>query len=378
MNYYLKVLQNYATFSGRARRREYWYFILFNAIIAIVLFFVGILMGTNILSNIYSLAVLIPNIAVGVRRMHDVGKSGWFILIPIYNLILACTEGTKGENEYGADPTKESGSNLGGMISVIIIALCLIVGWCLWYFIMGAGGNFENGVNTEPPLAVADSWRGYLGMVYKGGIIVPILLGCFLMVLVFSIERFIVIAKAAGKGSLEAFMKRVQTSIKAGNIDEAINACDKQQGSVANAIRSALLKYQDVKKEGFNSEEAAETIHKEIEEATSLEMPMLEQHMTILSTLVSLGTLAGLLGTVTGMIKAFAGLAGGGGADSAELANGISEALINTATGIATSALAIIAYNFFTSKIDSLTYAIDEAGTTIVNTYRHFRGSLKQ
>jgi biopolymer transport protein ExbB len=173
-------------------------------------------------------------------------------------------------------------------------------------------------------------------------------------------------------------MKNVQTSVKAGNIDEAINACDKQQGSVANAIRSALVKYQDVKKEGFNSEEAAETIHKEIEEATSLEMPMLEQHMTILSTLVSLGTLAGLLGTVTGMIKAFAGLAGGGGADSAELANGISEALINTATGIATSALAIIAYNFFTSKIDSLTYAIDEAGTTIVNTYRHFRGSLKQ
>jgi biopolymer transport protein ExbB len=72
------------------------------------------------------------------------------------------------------------------------------------------------------------------------------------------------------------------------------------------------VKYQDVKKEGFNSEEASETIHKEIEEATSLEMPMLEQHMTILSTLVSLGTLAGLLGTVTGMIKAFAGLAGGG------------------------------------------------------------------
>jgi biopolymer transport protein ExbB len=118
-------------------------------------------------------------------------------------------------------------------------------------------------------------------------------------------------------------------------------------------------------------------IHKEIEEATALEMPMLEKHMTIISTLVSLGTLAGLLGTVTGMIKAFAGLAAGGGPDSAELANGISEALINTATGISTSALAIISYNFFTSKIDTLTYSIDEAGTAIVNTYRRFRGSLK-
>jgi biopolymer transport protein ExbB len=101
-------------------------------------------------------------------------------------------------------------------------------------------------------------------------------------------------------------MNRVQRNIAEGNIDEAIEACDKQKGSVANAIKAALVKYQDVKKEGFNSEEAAEMIHKEIEEATALEMPMLEKNMTILSTLVSLGTLAGLLGTVTGMIKAFA------------------------------------------------------------------------
>jgi uncharacterized membrane protein YhaH (DUF805 family) len=104
MKYYLKVLQNYATFSGRARRSEYWYFFLFNVIIAIVLGIVSGMMGTTILSNIYSLAVLIPGIAVGVRRMHDVGKSGWFLLIPIYNLILACTDGTQGDNEYGTDP----------------------------------------------------------------------------------------------------------------------------------------------------------------------------------------------------------------------------------------------------------------------------------
>ena len=107
-------------------------------------------------------------------------------------------------------------------------------------------------------------------------------------------------------------------------------------------------------------------------------MPMLEKNMTIISSLVSLGTLAGLLGTVMGMIKAFGALATAGTPDQAALANGISEALINTATGIGTSVLAIIAYNFFSSKIDDLTYSIDEAGTTIVNTYRKFRGSLKQ
>ncbi|MFL9835697.1 DUF805 domain-containing protein [Chryseobacterium terrae] len=104
MNYYLKVLQNYATFTGRAGRREYWYFFLFNVIIAIVLAFVGGLIKTTILSTIYSFAVLVPGIAVGVRRMHDVGKSGWYLLIPIYNLILAIGEGEKESNEYGAVP----------------------------------------------------------------------------------------------------------------------------------------------------------------------------------------------------------------------------------------------------------------------------------
>jgi biopolymer transport protein ExbB len=272
-----------------------------------------------------------------------------------------------------ANVKKENGSKGGGMISGIIIVACVFVGWIIWNFIMGNGVNFEGGVNTGHPLP-----GNYLAMVYKGGPIVPVLMGLLLMVIVFSFERYMVITKAAGKGNLDTFMKKVQGDIKEGKIDEAIAACDKQQGSVANAIKSALVKYQDVKKEGFNSEEASETIHKEIEEATSLEMPMLEKNMTIISSLVSLGTLAGLLGTVTGMIKAFGALATAGTPDQAALANGISEALINTATGISTSVLAIISYNFFTSKIDDLTYSIDEAGTTIVNTYRKFRGSLKQ
>ena len=104
MKYYLKVLQNYATFKGRASRSEYWYFVLFNVIFSIVLGFVSGIVDLPILYTIYSLVLLIPSIAVAVRRMHDVGKSGWFILIPIYGLILACTQGVKGENEYGTEP----------------------------------------------------------------------------------------------------------------------------------------------------------------------------------------------------------------------------------------------------------------------------------
>ena len=113
MNYYLKVLKNYAVFTGRARRKEYWMFVLFNTIIAALLGFVegasGIASNSeeSILGTIYSLAVLIPSISVGVRRMHDVGKSGWYILIPIYNFILACTDGDSEDNEYGSNPKKD-------------------------------------------------------------------------------------------------------------------------------------------------------------------------------------------------------------------------------------------------------------------------------
>lgn len=104
-HWYVKVLKNYANFNGRARRREYWYFALMNVVIAVVLNIAAYMLPVLvILSPIYTLATLVPGIAVGVRRMHDTGKSGWFILVPVYNLVLACTAGTKGANQYGSDP----------------------------------------------------------------------------------------------------------------------------------------------------------------------------------------------------------------------------------------------------------------------------------
>jgi len=108
MNYYLKVIQNYATFNGRARRKEYWMFVLFNMIASFIFGFIGGLLDFPLLANIYSLAVLLPSLAVAVRRMHDVGKSGWYVLIPIYNFILCVTEGEIGENQYGPDPKSEN------------------------------------------------------------------------------------------------------------------------------------------------------------------------------------------------------------------------------------------------------------------------------
>jgi biopolymer transport protein ExbB len=231
---------------------------------------------------------------------------------------------------------------------------------------MGDPSNFEGGdPENGHPLP-----GNYFGMVYKGGLVVPVLMGLFLMVIVFSFERFFVISKATGKGNVDQFVKKIQGFIGAGNIDSAISECDKQEGSVANVIKSGLKKYKEMEVDPkLDTEQKCLAIQKDIEEATSLEMPMLEQNLTVIATLVSIGTLMGLLGTVTGMIKAFAALSTAGSPDQAALANGISEALINTATGIATSALAIIMYNLFTSKIDKLTYAIDEAGFSIVQTY---------
>lgn len=112
MEYMLIPLKKYADFNGRARRKEYWMFVLFSILIGIPIGLVDEMLfdvssgGTGILGLITSLGLFIPSIAVAVRRMHDVGKSGWFCLLPIYNIILAIAEGDKGPNEYGPDPKK--------------------------------------------------------------------------------------------------------------------------------------------------------------------------------------------------------------------------------------------------------------------------------
>lgn len=111
MNWYLEVLKKYAVFDGRARRKEYWYFTLFNGLISIPLGLMDVMFetvdletGLGLFDSIYGIGVLIPTIAVGIRRMHDVGKSGWYSIVPIYNFVLAIREGDQGENEYGPDP----------------------------------------------------------------------------------------------------------------------------------------------------------------------------------------------------------------------------------------------------------------------------------
>ncbi len=260
---------------------------------------------------------------------------------------------------------KESSSTASNLFATLTIPICIIIGISIFIFVLGDPTNFiDNNIDNLPKQG------NYAGMAYKGGPIVAILIGLLLMTIVFSVERLIVIGKATGKGGLDTFIKKIQGYLNTNNIDAASAECDKQRGSVANVIKSGLKKYKEMESEtNMDTDQKCLAIQKDIEEATTLEMPMLEQNLTVIATLVSIGTLTGLLGTVTGMIKAFAGLANSGAPDQAALAVGISEALMCTATGIGTSTVAIIMYNVLTSKIDKLTYAIDEAGFSIIQTY---------
>ena len=259
---------------------------------------------------------------------------------------------------------KESSGTTSSVFAALAIPICFIVSILLYVFIFGDASHFEGGdpANTEVD---------FFGIVHKGGPLVPVVMGYLLMVIVFSIERFIVIGKATGSASMETFVRKIQAALNAGNIAAADAECDKQKGSVANVIKAGLKKYREMENETtLDIDQKTLAIQKDIEEATALEMPMLEQTLTIIATLVAVGTLTGLLGTVIGMIKAFHTLStNGGGANTSQLSSSISEALVNTAGGIGTSALSIVMYNIFTSKIDSLTYAIDETGFSIVQTF---------
>jgi biopolymer transport protein ExbB len=260
--------------------------------------------------------------------------------------------------------TSKSG-NLNSPFALIVIIACLIVSVLVYKFFLGNGANFEGGNPENHPLP-----GNFLAIVYKGGFIVPILMSLMMIVITFSIERFLTIMKAKGNGGVAAFVKSVKYHLEAGNLAEAKKACDKQKGSVANVVRAAVDKYEKMEKESqLTTDQKVIAIQKEVEEATSLELPILEKNLTVIATIASIATLMGLLGTVMGMIKAFAAMANAGAPDASALSTGISEALINTALGIGTSAIAIIMYNYFTSSIDDLSYGIDEAGFTITQSY---------
>jgi biopolymer transport protein ExbB len=256
-------------------------------------------------------------------------------------------------------------------ISLLAPVLCVVLGYLIWRFLLGNPSGF-----TKPGTGMFwpehDGPKSALNKMYLGGIIVPILIGCFLTVVTFIVERFLTIGKATGSGNNADFIRKVQYHLANKNVDAALSECDKQKGSVGNVMKAGLHRYKDmIGNNELSTDQKVLAIQKEVEEATSLELPMLEKNLVFLSTIASVATLLGLLGTVLGMIRSFSALGEGeGGGDAAsKLSVGISEALYNTALGIGTSAVAIIFYNMFTTKIDGITYGIDESGFTLTQSF---------
>lgn len=276
----------------------------------------------------------------------------------------------------GATQKPQSKGFTGIKSGFAVILLCFIIAESLYVF---GAGHFSNFNGTEGLEGLPFKFfheeelhpNGIIGTVYMGGFIVPIIWTMLLTVLALSVERFFAIKTATGKGAIPKFAAEIKAALRNNDLEKAVALCNKQQGSVANVVLAALNEYKAQQTTDVELEKKVQAIQKSVEEATALEMPMMQENLPIIGTLVTLGTLIGLLGTVLGMIKSFSSMAGGeGGTDSSALAIGISEALVNTASGIATGAAAVISYSFYTNKIDRLTFAIDELGFTIVETFK--------
>jgi len=273
---------------------------------------------------------------------------------------------TKPQKQQTAKPRSK------GVSAIWVIIACFLVAHFFFYAYAGAGsGNFLDifgfsRFDEKGHPAPGDVF----GILYQGGFVIPIVITLLLTVIVLSFERFFALNRASGKGSVTKFVADAKAKLEKGDVAGAEKLCDEQKGSVANILKAGLVRYRDVETyTDMNNDEKAELIQHEIEDATALELPYLEQNLPIIATISTLGTLMGLFGTVLGMIKSFQAMSQEGSPDSTALALGISEALMNTAMGIGTGALAIISYNYFAGKVKDITDAVTEVAYAIGQTY---------
>jgi biopolymer transport protein ExbB len=251
------------------------------------------------------------------------------------------------------------------MTNTIIMVACLVAAYAVFYLVLGAEGNF-----TDPKTGAVDMHnpQNALGMIYTGGWLVGLLIASILIAITFVAERFLSIGKAAGKSDMHSFSKDVVANVQKGNYAAAISACDAQRGSLANVLRAAVERYKTENDSTLNADQKLQETQRVVDENMNLETPLLEKNLNILSTVASVSTMIGLLGTTIGMIKAFQALGAAGTVSAQQLSIGISEALYNTAGGLIAAILSIIFFNFFTTKVDNFTYQMDEAIQQLMET----------
>lgn len=251
------------------------------------------------------------------------------------------------------------------MFNVIVIAIAFVMAFAIYQFYFGNASNFQDAEKKKPKSG------NVVGMIYTGGPIVAILMCLIIVSITFVTERTLSINKAKGKGDISTYLKKVLEHLSKGAYNDALAECNKQRGSLANIMRAAIERFQQIEKDpDFDKEKTMTEVQRAIDEATNLETPLLEKNLVILSTVASISTMFGLLGTTVGMIRAFAAMGEAGTVDATSLAIGISEALYNTAGGLIGAILSIVCFNFFSTKVDNYVYMIDEAILNITQIFK--------
>jgi biopolymer transport protein ExbB len=247
----------------------------------------------------------------------------------------------------------------------IFITVITIVAFVLGYIIWG-------------PILGSAAKGSITYSVHQGGPLVVILIAVLFMLLCFVVERFLSLRVAKGTASVQVFFKSLIEMLRSKDYDGALAACDKQRGTTANVLRAGIDRYMTVKdNKALDGDKKIALVQSAIEEANALEGPLLERNLIAMSTIASIATMIGLLGTTIGMIRAFAatGSAAGGVIDATSLATGISEALVNTAGGLISGILGIFFYNFFVNKVDAFNYTTDEAVYEVIQLFKEQGGA---
>lgn len=204
----------------------------------------------------------------------------------------------------------------------------------------------------------------------QGGPLLVIGLTLMFLLFTFTVERAIVLARAAGRGGVASFMRTLKTALQEGKMESAIESCKKHGGCLGNVVGAGLERYHMTKATAANEKELIEETKRTIEEAAALETPILERNLNALSTIASIATMLGLLGTTIGMIRSFKAMGQAGAPDAIQLAIGISEALVNTALGLTTGILGIVLYNYYAARVDNFLSGIEETSFEVIDLLR--------
>ncbi|MDZ4803700.1 MAG: MotA/TolQ/ExbB proton channel family protein [Candidatus Eisenbacteria bacterium] len=218
-------------------------------------------------------------------------------------------------------------------------------------------------------------WKNSPEYIKQGGPLLILGLTSLFLVVTYGIERTLVLWRAGGRSGAHAFVATLKKSLAAGDVAGALAASKIQGGTIGNVIGAGLSTWQSLVGGGVDRKEMLAETRRAIEEASALETPILERNLNALSTIASIATLLGLLGTTIGMIRAFRAMSHAGSPDAVQLALGISEALVNTALGLITAIIGIVLHNYFTTRVENIGSNMEEAAFEVLSILRERKDS---